>query len=35
MSIDRELIRRGVIVPTFKTKVNNVLTYSDLGSFSD
>ena len=28
MSIDRELIRRGVIVPTFKTKVNNILTYS-------
>ena len=24
MSIDRELIRRGVIVPTFKTKQNNI-----------
>ena len=33
MSIDRELIRRGVIVPTFKTKVNNVLTYSFKGRY--
>ena len=33
MSIDRELIRRGVIVPTFKTKVNNILTYSFKGRY--
>ena len=28
MSIDRKLIRRGVIVPTFKTKQNNDLGYT-------
>lgn len=33
MSIDRELIRRGVIVPTFKTKVNNILTYPFKGRY--
>ena len=32
MSIDRELIRRGVIVPTFKTKQNNDLSYTFKGS---
>ena len=31
MSIDQELIRRGVIVPTFKIKQNNVLTFSFKG----
>ena len=33
MSIDRELIRRGVIVPTFKTKQNNILTYVFKGRY--
>ena len=33
MSIDSELIRRGVIVPTFKTKANNALTYSFKGRY--
>ena len=33
MSIDRELIRRGVIVPTFKPKINNFLTYSFKGRY--
>ena len=31
MSIDQELIRRGVIVPTFKIKQNNALTFSFKG----
>ena len=31
MSIDQELIRRGVIVPTFKIKQNNVLTFGFKG----
>ena len=33
MSIDRELIRRGVIVPTFKTKQNNDLSYTFKGRY--
>ena len=33
MSIDRELIRRGVIVPTFKTKQNNDLSYKFKGRY--
>ncbi len=33
MSIDRELIRRGVIVPTFKTKRNNDLNYTFKGRY--
>ena len=33
MSIDLELIRRGVIVPTFKTKQNNILTYTFKGRY--
>ena len=33
MSIDRELIRRGVIVPTFKTKQNNALSYTFKGRY--
>ena len=33
MSIDRELIRRGVIVPTFKPKQNNILTHVFKGRY--
>ena len=31
MSIDKELIRRGVIVPVFKTKQRNILTFTFKG----
>ena len=33
MSIDRELIRRGVIVPTFRPKQNNILTHVFKGRY--
>ena len=33
MSIDKELIRRGVIVPVFKTKQRNNLTFTFKGKY--
>ena len=33
MSIDRELIRRGVIIPTFKTKQNSDLSFTFKGRY--